>query len=185
MRNTVNDLAVGKQPAVLFLDTEWADDDGRELVSLALVPGGQYGEFTGAAVPSYYAERDPLPLANAYVTGVVYPLLDRGVFAKTDQEFSRSLSAYIADARHPRSHVPPVIIATHANDFALLDTMLAATQQTPAYRAELRYSESLLDRIRVAFAKDAELARRRHHALVDAQVLQSVYRGWFEIGRSR
>ncbi len=169
--------------ATFFLDTEWADDDGRQLVSLALVPGGSYGLFTGAAVAPFYAERDPLPTPNAFVKSTVYPLLERGSFARTDEAFSRSLRAYILDAGHPHTGEPPVIIATHANDFALLQEMLALTGQPPDYRMELRYSESLIDRIRAAFAKNAELARRRHHALVDAQVLQSVYRGWFQIGR--
>ena len=76
----------GDKPATLFLDTEWADDHGRELVSLALVPGGPYGLFTGVEVAPFYAERDPLPLANGYVRGIVYPLLDRGAFAKSDDE---------------------------------------------------------------------------------------------------
>ncbi len=176
-------MAEEEQPATLFLDTEWADDDGWQLVSLALVPGGPYGLFTGAPMAPFYAERDPLPPPNAFVKAIVYPLLDRGEFAKADKPFSRALGVYIAEARNPYTGTPPIIIATHANDFELLRGMLSNTNQTPAYRTELRYSESLLDRIRVAFAKDAELARRRHHALADAQVLLSVYRGWFEIGR--
>jgi hypothetical protein len=177
-------MAADDQPATLFLDTEWADDEGRELVSLALVPGGPYGLFTGAEVAPFYAERDPLPCPNAFAKSAVYPLLDRGTLAKTDADFSSSLGAYLAEARHLRTSEPPVVIATHANDFALLAGMLAITGQVPGYRTELRFSESLIDLIRVAFAKDAKLSRRRHHALVDAQVLQSVYRGWFQIGRS-
>jgi hypothetical protein len=171
-------------PTSLFLDTEWADDDGRELVSLALVPGGPYGLFSGAPVAPFYAERDPLPTPNAFVKGTVYPLLDRGEFAKTDEQFSRALSAYIADARNSRTDEPLVIIATHANDFDLLRGMLSITHPAPLYLEELRYSESLVDRIRSAFAKNIELSPRRHHALVDAQVLQSVYYGWSRIGKS-
>jgi len=172
------------EPDTLFLDTEWADDAGRELVSLALVPGGPYGVFTGAEGAPFYAERDPLPTPNSYVRSVEYPLLERGAHAKGDTQFSRELGEYIAGAHDARAQRSPIIIATHANDFALLHQMLALTQQTPAFEEELRYSESLIDRIRMAFASNAELSRRRHHALVDAQVLQSVYAGWFVIGRS-
>lgn len=173
-----------EQPETLFLDTEWADDDGRQLVSLALVPGGPYGLFTGAKMAPFYAERDPLPLPNEFVRDTVYPLLDRGVFAQLDDAFSRALGAYICAARHSRTEEPPVIIATHANDFTLLREMLAIADQMPSYRAELRYSASLIDLIRTAFARSPKLARRRHHALVDAQVLQSIYYGWSRIGRS-
>jgi hypothetical protein len=178
-------MATEHHPLTLFLDTEWADDDGRQLVSLALVPGGPYGRFTGATAAPFYAERDPLPTPNAYVQRIVYPLLDRGAFAKTDEAFSDALRAYLRDATHPRSGEPPVVIATHANDFALLRGMLSSTGQPPGYRTELRYSESLLDLIRTAFARNPALSRRRHHALVDAQVLQSVYNDWFQIGRPR
>lgn len=177
-------MTADHRPASLFLDTEWADDDGRELVSLALVPGGPYGAFTGAEVTPFYAERDPLPPPNAYVRRVVYPLLDRGANAKADTQFSRALGEYIARAYELQTQRPPIIIATHANDFTLLRQMLALTPRVPAYQEELRYSESLIDLIRVAFAKNAELSRRRHHALVDALVLQSVYASWFAIGRS-
>ncbi|WP_232310283.1 3'-5' exoribonuclease [Pseudoxanthomonas mexicana] len=37
----------------LFLDTEWADPTGSELVSLALI--------TEDGIHRFYAERDPLP----------------------------------------------------------------------------------------------------------------------------
>ena len=58
----------------LFLDTEWADPEGRELVSLALV--SQDGEAV------FYAERDPLPVnPTGFVKDSVYPLLDRGSVA--------------------------------------------------------------------------------------------------------
>ena len=43
-------------PVPLFLDTEWADADGRELVSLALVSEDVKHVF--------YAERNPLPNAE-------------------------------------------------------------------------------------------------------------------------
>lgn len=172
-----------KLPHALFLDTEWADDDGRDLVSLALVHGGPYGLFMGEEFAPFYAERAVLPRPNAFVKSVVYPALDRGESAIADEVFSRTLAAYIEGCRNIDTDAPPIIIATHANDFTLLRATLALTGQTPPYREELRFAESLLDLIRVAFAKDPALAKRRHHALVDAQVLKSVYRGWFKIGK--
>ena len=102
-----------------------------------------------------------------------------------DDLFSRALASYIEGCRNLYTEEPPIVIATHANDFELLRDMLAFTAQTPPYSAELRYSESLIDNIRVAFASDPELLKRRHHALVDARVLQKVYRSWFNIGKSR
>jgi hypothetical protein len=41
------------EPTYLFLDTEWADLPGEELVSLALISADGRDQF--------YAERDPLP----------------------------------------------------------------------------------------------------------------------------
>jgi hypothetical protein len=78
----------------LFLDTEFADPDARELVSLALVSedGNQV----------FYAERDPLPLfATAFVRQHVYPLLDRGRAAMYDNLFSATLCAFLERVEDP------------------------------------------------------------------------------------
>lgn len=173
-----------KLPNAIFLDTEWADDAGRELVSLALVSGGPYGLFNGEAFGPFYAERDPLPAPNAFVSSAVYPRLQRAERALPDELFSDGLASYIEGCRNLYTEEPPIIIATHANDFELMRAMLAVTAKIPPYREELRYSESLLDLIRIAFASDPELLKWRHHALVDARVLQRVFRGWFNIGKT-
>lgn len=61
----------------LFLDTEWADLAGDELVSLALISGDGRLRF--------YAERGPLPPEpTRFVEESVYPLLDRGSAALPD-----------------------------------------------------------------------------------------------------
>lgn len=174
-----------KQPIALFLDTEWADDGGRELVSLALVYGGPYGLFTNDSTDSFYAERDPLPLPNDFVSSTVYPRLDRGECAMSDVPFSRALGTYLTRCTNPDTKEGPVVIATHANDFELLRGMLAIAHQQPAYTTELRFSESLREAIRAQFASDPGLAQRRHHALIDATVLQRAYREWFKIGKPR
>lgn len=173
------------QPIALFLDTEWADDAGRELVSLALVNGGSYGLFTNDSADSFYAERDPLPLPNDFVSSTVYPRLDRGECALPDEPFSCALGTYIASCANPDTQEGPVVIATHSNDFELLRGMLAIAHQQPAYTTELRFSESLREAIRAQFASDPSLAQRRHHALIDATVLHRAYREWFTIGKPR
>jgi len=57
-----------------FLDTEWADTLGSELVSVALV--AEDGDF-------FYAERDTLPEhPTDFVRQVVYRQLNRGPSAR-------------------------------------------------------------------------------------------------------
>ncbi|MEB1149470.1 hypothetical protein VDP41_20920, partial [Xanthomonas campestris pv. campestris] len=61
-----------------FLDTEWADTLGSELVSIALVAEN--------GIDYLYAEREILPARpTEFVRSVVYPLLDRDKSALTDQ----------------------------------------------------------------------------------------------------
>jgi hypothetical protein len=51
---------------MLFIDTEFAEQTARELVSIAMV--SQDGRF------EFYAERDPLPVTPSdFVRTVVYP----------------------------------------------------------------------------------------------------------------
>jgi hypothetical protein len=72
----------------LFLDSEWANDTARELVSLALV--SEDGRHI------FYAERDPLPTApSALVRRVVYPLSERGEKAKRDRVMSERLRDFL------------------------------------------------------------------------------------------
>lgn len=168
------------QPIALFLDTEWVDDDGRDLASLALVNGGSYGLFTNDSADSFYAERDPLPSPNDFVSSTVYPRLNRGECALPDEAFSRALGTYKASCANPDTH-----IAVYVNDFELLRGMLAIADQKAAYTTELRFSASRREAIRVQFASDPGLAQRRHHALIGAIVSHRAYREWFKIGKTR
>ncbi|GGA40647.1 hypothetical protein GCM10010981_32320 [Dyella nitratireducens] len=67
---------------ILFLDTEFADSDGDELVSLA--PVSQDARHV------FYAERNPLPVdATPFVQQHVDPLLSGGNNAMDDQTLMR------------------------------------------------------------------------------------------------
>lgn len=148
---------------VLFLDTEWADDLGRELVSIALVD---------QAASEFYAERNPLPAGNEFARQVLYPRLLRGDYALSEERLVLALSSFLLRYDNPR------VIATHANDFELLDRLLERAEARPVYAPELRFSKSLLECIRVEFARSPDLQTKRHNALIDARVLRSAYLAW-------
>lgn len=101
------------EPTYLFLDTEWADVLGAELVSLALVSADGRHRF--------YAERNPLP-ANPtdFVKVAVYPLLDRDDTALSDAAFTTELRRFLCaiDA--------PCVLFDYFNDRALLWHALAS-----------------------------------------------------------
>lgn len=154
----------------LFLDTEWADPLGSELVSLALVSEDGMHRF--------YAEREPLPATPTdFVQHVIYPLLDRGVAAMSDQAMTASLRAFLAALS-----APVVVMADYPNDFALLHYVLAGfdlpEDLADACGPVCEVSACLVDRgamsmtIEDYFAAHPEAAARRHHALVDAQALR-------------
>jgi len=96
----------------LFLDTEWADPQGQQLVSLALI--SECGEHV------FYAERDPLPMTpTGFVRNVVYPLLDRGRHAMDDRLFTTRLRRFLSGMDHPCP------IFDHGGDAVLLQHALA------------------------------------------------------------
>lgn len=157
----------------LFLDTEWADWEGRDLVSLALV-----NHRTGA---TFYAERDPLPTNPIeFVREVVYPLLERGEFALSDLQFTQALRAFLAEAPHP------VVLYDYPNDGALLLTALSGFNLLPSEVAECvappaNLRSTLLEDDQVAkavedyFAERSVERARRHNALVDARALHAAW----------
>jgi hypothetical protein len=82
---------------MLFIDTEFADQTARELVSIGMV--SQDGRF------EFYAERDPLPVTPSdFVRAVVYPLLDRGDRSRTDDEMSKQLHAFFDRVKEESRH---------------------------------------------------------------------------------
>lgn len=161
-------------PTYFFLDCEWADVLGAELVSLALVSedGSQ----------CFYAERDPLPqLPTDFVRAVVYPLLQRGSFALSDEGFTRAVRAFLANA------AMPVVLYDYHNDGALLRHALGGFDLPDDVAQGCgpipRVSGSLMDRGRLVsvllddwFASHPDAQARRHHAAVDAEGLRQAWR---------
>nr|WP_180164568.1 3'-5' exoribonuclease [Stenotrophomonas sp. SbOxS2]NYT97654.1 3'-5' exoribonuclease [Stenotrophomonas sp. SbOxS2] len=155
----------------LFLDTEWADEKGLELVSIALV--SEDGANT------FYAERDPLPLApTEFVRTTVYPLLQRGGHALPDQSLAMALVAFLRAQRYPH------VIADHPNDLGLFRQVISwhrpgavcRLEELPSVPCTLmerdRFTTSHLERW---FSKHPDLLLRRHHALVDANALRMAW----------
>lgn len=155
----------------LFLDTEWADANGLELVSIALV------SEDGAS--TFYAERDPLPLAPTdFVKTTVYPLLQRGRHALPDHNLADALVAFL------RGQHLPHIIADYPNDLRLFRQVISWSCSWVARGLEKapHFPCTLMDRDPVTtshlerwFSKHPELLARRHHALIDAGALRAAW----------
>jgi hypothetical protein len=149
----------------LFLDSEWANDALRELVSLALV--SEDGEHV------FYAERDPLPgVPSSFVRKSVYPLLNRGQAAMTDQAMTHAL----------RSFLEPLgdceIFADAPLDFSMLHRVWNGCDRSPPaapYRTRLAREGMLMQRLERYFEVNPIEAARRHHALVDAYAFREVW----------
>ena len=157
----------------LFLDTEWADPTGSELVSLALI--------SEDGIHRFYAERDPLPEeATDFVRSVVYPLLDRGKWRMCDQAMTTGLRAFLGA-------IPaPIVLADYPNDLALLkyviagfdmsDELAAACGPIPQPVMTRMLKEGAMGMlVEDYFAGHSEAAARRHHALVDAEALRMAW----------
>lgn len=160
------------RPNYLFLDTEWADSAGTELVSLALVSADGAHRF--------YAERDPLPACpTRFVAEHVYPLLDRGPAALVDEKFTQSLRRFLQSI-----DAPTVLFDCHTDGVLLRhalawfgDSCIASHQALP-----VRPVLTLMHRgfhftllLESWFAADPLRAARRHHAAVDAEALRSTW----------
>lgn len=153
-----------------FLDTEWADVTGSELVSLALVDENGDRHF--------YAERASLPEGPTdFVRQCVYPLLDRGKAAMSDVALTTELRAFLSESE------TPAVIADFPNDLQLLryaldgfelsDDQVAACGPRPFPVMTRMLKEGLAaSLVEDWFAAHPEQRSRRHHALVDAQALR-------------
>jgi len=161
------------EPTYLFVDAEWADARGQELVSIALMSAdGQH---------VFYAERDILPNdPTDFVRRVVYPLLDRGEAAVSDAAMTRGLRTFLAELDHP------CVLADHPNDvrhlrYVLDGTRLSDTEAT-ACGPKPAVVTTVMDRqgtttaiLEQWFVSHPEEAARRHHALVDARALRMAW----------
>ena len=149
----------------LFLDSEWANDALRELVSLALI--SEDGEHV------FYAERDPLPgMPSSFVRESVYPLLDRGEAAMKDSAMTHAL----------RSFLEPLgdceIFADAPLDFSMLSRVWNGRDRTPpepAFRTRLAREGKLMPSVERYFELNPDQRALRHHALVDAMALRSAW----------
>lgn len=154
----------------LFMDTEWADSFGHELVSMALV--------TADGRHVFYVERDPLPCSpTEFVRRVVYPLLNRGVTALPDAAMTKALRSFLAKFDHPH------VLADHPKDVQQLRRVLDGTELSAAESLACGPKPSIvatvMDRqgmtttvLEQWFASHPGEAARRHHALVDAYALR-------------
>lgn len=157
----------------LFLDTEWADAMGSELVSLALISEDGINKF--------YAERDPLPeVPTDFVRSVVYPLLERGRWCMSDQVMTTGLRAFLGSIEGP------IVVADYPNDLALLQYVIAGFELSgdqaeacgpiPKPVMTRMLKEGAMGKlIEDYFAGHPEVAARRHHALVDAEALRMAW----------
>jgi hypothetical protein len=153
----------------LFIDTEFADQTARELVSIAMV--SQDGRF------EFYAERDPLPVAPSdFVRTVVYPLLDRGDRSLTDDEMSKQLHAFFDRVKEECRHGQVLVAYDYVADIHLLDAALggrdANTSARPLFNVfNLQLLGEEFNRtVERLFSCNGQTAARRHHALIDAWV---------------
>lgn len=156
-----------------FLDTEWADPIGSDLVSLALV--------SEDGVYRFYAERDRLPtMPTDFVLHVVYPLLERGPAAMSDQAMTTALRAFLG------APAEPIVLADYPNDLSLLRYVLDGFELSDSEAAACGpipqdVSGGVLEHgiismlIEDYFAAHPDAAKRRHHALVDAQALRHAW----------
>ena len=157
----------------LFLDTEWADSMGSELVSVALV--------SEDGVHRFYAERDPLPeVATDFVRSVVYPLLQRGEWCMSDQAITTGLRTFLG------TFAEPIVVADYPNDLALLQYVVAgfdlsadqveACGPIPKLVMTRMLKEGAMGMlIEDYFSSHLDAAAHRHHALVDAEALRMAW----------
>lgn len=151
---------------LLFLDTEWATDAGRELVSLALVNADGCRRF--------YAERDPLPVvASSFVRHTVYPLLERGDSALPDHLFTERLRAFVAACNTPRIHFDALL------DKVQLGQVMSEWGQNltgiPMFVPVFIERNDIRDEVERYFQNHPAAMARRHHAGVDAEALRHAF----------
>lgn len=151
---------------LLFLDTEWATDAMRELVSLALV--------NADGTKRFYAERDPLPeVASTFVRTTVYPLLSRGDDACPDYEFTQRLREFVASGNNPRIHFDAMLDKVQLNH--ALAQFGYDKHGVPPYVPVFVSDARVLDELERYFKTHPEALARRHHAMVDAEALRYAY----------
>ena len=152
-----------------FLDTEWADPLGSELVSIGLV--------SEDGVHRFYAERAPLPpTPTDFVLHVVYPLLQGGASSMSEMAMTTGLRAFLGADQEP------LVLADYAHDLVLLRYVLAgfdmaddlaqACGPIPQVRGLLIDNGQIGRKVEWLFESRPVLRARRHNALNDAETLR-------------
>lgn len=159
-----------REAMILFLDAEWADTIGSELVSLALVSEDGTHRF--------YAELDPLPeQATPFVQERVYPLLQGGPFALSQQMMTVALRAFLC------SISAPTVLADYyngldllryvVNGFDLPEWQADACGPQPKSLTLLRIVDSSVRPLVEDWVNGRpDRSNRRHHAMIDAEALR-------------
>lgn len=153
---------------LIFIDTEFADVEANEWVSIGFAP-------LDAKREALYVERKVLPVATEFVRQVVYPLLQRDQSAMPDAMASNAVRRYLNGF-----HQPVAIAFDHAVDWRVLLGVINHHQaREPMPGLEAVDMSKLGDAYWVALDKvweqDAERRKRRHHALIDACVQREAY----------
>ena len=149
-----------------FLDTEWADPAGAQLVSLALVSADSRQVF--------YAEVDPLPDSPTdFVTEQVYPRLRRGSSAMCVTALARALNDFVREAGLSK------VICDHPVDRKFFEALMGSVAENTGIRAHVSVeviSDPVL-RLLVEdyFAAHSKVSAERHNAFVDATVLKMAW----------
>ncbi len=153
---------------LIFIDTEFADVEANEWVSIGLAP-------FDADRASFYVERKVLPVATEFVREVVYPLLQRDQSAMPDAMASDAVRRYL------NGFPQPVAIAyDHDVDWRVLLCVInhhQARELMPDLEAVdmSKLGDAYWIALDKVWEQDAERRKRRHHALVDATVQREAY----------
>lgn len=151
----------------LFLDTEWADVAGSELVSIALISDDGRHRF--------YAECAQLPeTPTKFVAETVYPLLERGSSAMDERALSDALGAFFDSVGSV------YVLADYPNDVRLLRSAFAgggsdANLPSTVITTVMDKEGSTAEWVEAWFRERPALAASRHHAMVDAQALRMAW----------
>lgn len=149
----------------LFLEVEWADVLASELVSIALVSDDGHHMF--------YGERDPLPAEPLpWVETVVYPLLERGAAAMSDDLLTKSLRTFLVSIQ------TSTIVYDSPHDRALCRYVLDGMKEPEpeGLAPSIVWLHVDLDTARERWWNDhPEHQMQRHHAAVDALALRGAW----------
>jgi len=157
----------------VFLDTEWRDSIGSELISLGMI--------TEDGVHSFYAECDPLPLqVTEFVRYRVLPHLPGKPYSMDQTAMTTGVRAFLCGIPEP------CVVADYGSDIELFRYVLAGFEMH-GHQAEscgpmpTGLTMCLIKAGLVGFLIDdwfeshPDLYARRHHALVDAQALRMAW----------